>query len=103
MSIIQWKHFLKILNKFLDKYAPLKTLSKSKLKTFSKPWITQGILKSIKIKNNLYKKLCKTKNNQNKAALNLKFKQYRNLIKTLTRRSKNDYYYHFFETNKKKI
>ena len=87
----------------LDKRAPIKTLSKSKLKEFSKPWITQGIIKSIKIKNNIYKRFCKEKNTNKKNALNQKFKQYRNLIKTLTRRSKNDYYHRFFNTNKNNL
>ena len=93
--------FIQILNNTLDKHAPYKTLSKTKLKSFSKPWITQGILKSIKIKNNLYKKYCKSKNDVSKNALKLKFQNYRNLIKTLTRRSKNNYYYQYFKVNKK--
>ena len=42
--------FLDTLNNNLDKYAPYKTLSKSKVKTLTKPWITQGIIKSITIK-----------------------------------------------------
>ena len=95
--------FLEILNNTFDKHAPYKTLSKSKMKTFSQPWITQGILKSIKIKNNLYKQLCKAKNSQNKIYINQKFKQYRNLIKTLTRRSKNNNYYNYFYSNKKNL
>ena len=95
--------FLEILNNTLDNHAPYKTLSKSKIKTLTKPWITQGIIKSIKIKNNLYKKLCKSKNIQNKNILSHKFKQYRNLIKTLTRRSKNNYYYHYFDSNRKNL
>ena len=37
----------------------MKKLSKSKLKLQLKPWITKGILKSIRYKNKLYKKLCK--------------------------------------------
>ena len=95
--------FLDILNCTLDKHAPYKTLSKSRLKTFAKPWITQGILKSIKIKNLLYKKLCKCKSPENKAKINQKFKQYRNLIKTLTRRSKNNYFYQYFNSHKKNL
>ena len=35
-------------------HAPLKTLSKRKLKQFSKPWITIGLKKSIKVKNFLF-------------------------------------------------
>ena len=38
------------LNKLINKHAPLKPLSKRKFKQLSKPWITKGILKSIKIR-----------------------------------------------------
>ena len=37
----------------LYKHAPLKTVSNRKLEQFSKPWITSGLRKSIKIKNSL--------------------------------------------------
>ena len=43
--------FLNKINFILDKYAPLKKVSKSKLKFKSKPWITSGIQKSISLKN----------------------------------------------------
>lgn len=42
------------LNKLINKHTPLKPLSKRKFKQLSKPWITKGILKSIKIKNALF-------------------------------------------------
>ena len=43
----------------VDSHIPLKTLNKRKLKQTSKPWITQGIRKSIQVKNILYKKFLK--------------------------------------------
>ena len=43
--------FYRKLNKLIDKHAPMKTISKRKNKQFSKPWITRGIKKSIKVKN----------------------------------------------------
>ena len=42
------------LNKLVNKHAPLKPLSKRKFKQSLKPWITKGLLKSIKIKNALF-------------------------------------------------
>ena len=45
--------FYNKLNKLINKHAPFKTLSKRKAKQFSKPWITKGLRKSIKIKNRL--------------------------------------------------
>ena len=39
----------------VNKHAPRKQISRSKQKQFSKPWITNGIFKSIKIKQNMYR------------------------------------------------
>lgn len=41
--------FYNKLNKLINKHAPSKILSKCKAKQFSKPWINQGLRKSIKI------------------------------------------------------
>ena len=42
------------LLEIIDKNAPFRTLSKREKKLREKPWITKGILQSIRIKNNLY-------------------------------------------------
>lgn len=69
--------FFNSVNKIVKKHAPLRPLSKLKAKQFSKPWITRGLQKSIKVKK--YEK----------------YKQYRNKILTLTRLSKKSYYHSF--------
>ena len=61
-------------------------------KQFSKPWITKGIRKSIKIKNKLFHSTNKNK-----------YKLYRNKITTLTRISKNLYYNQYFNNNIKNM
>ena len=43
-------------------YAPLKRISKQKLKFRNKPWITLGLQKSVSIKNRLLTKCAKLKN-----------------------------------------
>ena len=69
----------------INKYAPLKPLSKRKFKRSLKPWITKGLLKSIKIKNALF------------AEGDIdKYKFYRNKITTLIRQSKKLYYHTYF-------
>ena len=45
--------FYNKLNKVVNKHAPFKPISKRKEKIMSKPWITKGIRKSIRIKNKL--------------------------------------------------
>ena len=38
-----FSHFYNALSGLIEKHAPLKTLSKRKLKQFSKPWMTSGL------------------------------------------------------------
>ena len=45
--------FYNKFNKLVNKHAPMKTISNRKAKQFSKPWITQGFRKSIRVKNKL--------------------------------------------------
>ena len=66
--------------KVIDKNAPLKKLTKEELKRSKKPWITKGILTSIKKKNILLKKIIKSKK-----------------INHLIRKSKKKYYTDFFQ------
>ncbi|XP_065679802.1 uncharacterized protein LOC136094122 [Hydra vulgaris] len=86
--------FLDIVKRLLDKHAPFKMFNKKATKSLSKPWITNGIITSIKIKNKLHKKYikCKLKYFQ-------KFKYYRNQISNLLRYSKKTYYSTYFNQN----
>lgn len=79
--------FFNKFNKTLNKHAPFKTISKRKLKQSTKPWITKGIRRSIKIKNKLFR----TNNNTN-------YKLYRNYLVTLIRLSKKLYYCNYFNS-----
>ena len=61
LDIVKHKTVNEMLNSFhekpleiIDKNAPFRTLSKRERKLREKPWITKGILQSIRIKNNLY-------------------------------------------------
>ena len=66
----------------------MKIISNRTAKQLSKPWITQGLRTSIKIKNKLY------------ASGDIsKYKTYRNKICSLTRISKQQYYCNFFDSN----
>ena len=59
-------HFLKIVNKLLDKHAPYKTIKYSKPQYKTEPRITLGLANSIRNKNKLYKSLCKEKDPKTK-------------------------------------
>ena len=84
--------FYNKLNKLINKHAPFKTLSKRKAKQFSKPWITKGLRKSIKIKNRLFY-----------SGDISKYKLYRNIIVSLSRLSKRLFYEAYFTANLKNM
>ena len=50
------ENFLNITSSLLDRYAPLKQVTKKDMKTQSKPWITTGILTSIRKKVKIHSK-----------------------------------------------
>ena len=78
--------FYNKFNKIVNKYAPLRALSKRKVKELCKPWITKGLRVSIRIMNKLY------------ASGDISnYKVYRNKICSLTRISKQQYYFKFFD------
>jgi hypothetical protein len=68
------------VNNLTNKYGPLKLISKRMIEQFSKPWITKGIRRSIKIKNKLYYSADKNK-----------YKLYRNKITNLINRKRKNH------------
>ena len=84
--------FYNKLNKLINKHAPFKTLSKRKAKQFSKPWITKGLRKSIKIKNRLFY-----------SGDILRYKLYRNRIVSLSCLGKRLHYEAYFIANLKNM
>ena len=91
--------FITSYNNILDRHAPKKYVTKKQAKLISKPWITKGILKSIKVKDKLYKKYIVAKDNHNKSEIFNKFKKYRNIVSNLIKYSKREYYTSFFNKN----
>ena len=97
---ISLENLLKIINALLDKHTPKNRMTKKELKTRSKPWLTSGILTSVKNKHKIYNKFCKAKDQTRKQHLQEKFKTYRNSLANSTRQSKQNYYKKHFEENK---
>ena len=87
-----FSRFFKNINRLINKDSPLKDVSKRRLKLLTKPWLTKGIRRSIRVKNNLF-----FNSNWNK------YKQYRNKLTTLIRLSKQKYYQNFFNSNIKNM
>ena len=87
------------LNLLLDKHAPYKKISKYKLKLKRKPWISKGIKVSIDVKNKLLSKYIKAKDPIAKSLFQQKYKIHRNMLSTLMKRSKTNYFTNFFNEN----
>ena len=75
-------------NSFLYMYAPLIKISKQKLKFRNTTWVTLGLQKSVSIKNDLITKYIKLKDVNLKTEAQIKYKQYRNLLSILMKKSK---------------
>ncbi len=99
---IKYDYFHNNILQIIEKHAPLQPLSKKKKKQLLKPWITKGILKSITVKNKLYKKFLKSKD----SFWYQRYKYYRNMLHRLIKNSKRLHYNSYFEsfkTNSKMI
>ena len=95
-------NFFTVVNDLLDTYAPYKKLSRREIK-LKKAWLVKGILMSIKLKNRLYRKFSRSKDEATKTDLRNKFKNYGNYLNKITRLSKLNYYKNLFEENKKNV
>ena len=85
---LQLLYFYIIYNEIYNLCFLFSLMSKRKSKLLTKPWITQGLLKSIKTKSKLYNALLR-----NLSSLNhVQYKQYRNKINHLLKISKCSYY-----------
>jgi hypothetical protein len=87
---------------FTDKYNkhfPLRPVKATKVRLNQSPWITQGIVKSSRKKDKLYRKFLKTQNETNET----KYKLYRNKLTHVIRKTKKMYFEKKFQTCKSDI
>ena len=87
----------KMILNVLNEHYPIKILNKKEIELERKPWITNGILTSTKVKNKTYRKFVKSKCNDKTSNSYLKFKRYRDLINTLKRKSQKLYHIEYFQ------
>ena len=72
---LSFNNFLKRINAILDNHAPLRKVTKKKLRFRSKPWITLGLQKSISIKNSLFAKFIKLNDINQRNEMHIKYRQ----------------------------
>ena len=87
------------VDSILDKHMPWKKMNKKDFKLESKPWITRGILRSIKQRDTLLKKYIACPEGDRKNELHRRYKILRNRIVALIRLSKKNHYQTYFTQN----
>ena len=80
----------------LDKHCPMKNLTKKEQKTSQKPWLTQGLLKSISRKRTLFKKFKNDKWKNKESEVFKEYKTCNDIINKLKKLSKRNYYNKYF-------
>ena len=93
--------FLSIFNDLLNKHAPLKKATRKELERQQKPWITKGILCSMRKRDIIFRQFKNCSNPIRKTNLHNKYKIYRNQIASLIKGSKKNHMANFFSLNKK--
>ena len=88
------------MNLIINHFTPLQKVSRSLAKLRTKLWITKGNLKSIKIQDKIYGKMCRTKNVSKKEELNLTFKKCRNNKTKVIRLGKANHYDNYLKAKK---
>ena len=95
--------FFNNVNNLLDEHMPQKKISNKRFKLKFKPWLTKGILKSLKKRRDLHSRFLRAKTIENKQSLYGRFKLYRNMLVTLIRKSKQNYFSKYFSDNVKNL
>ena len=108
MKLYHWKKnnpnqsfnlFFDEIDSLVNRYIPLKKLTKKEVKSHFKPWITIGIRNSMKKRDKIYKKYIKAKNDESKCEYENQYKVLRNQIVKLCRDSKNTHFQKYFFHN----
>ena len=95
--------FFLIIEHLLNEMAPLRKLTKKEIELQKLPWITNGLLISMADRDKTYKLFLNENDDQKKSDIFLMYKRKRNMVISLIRRSKRDYYDVFFEEHKSNV
>ena len=93
---ISYQRFYNKLEEVLDYMAPYRKMTQKEIRLEKRPWITQGLLVSMRVRDSLYKQLQLKKDPIDKDVISKSHKHYRNMIVNLLRVSKKNHYTSFF-------
>ena len=82
--------FLDKLMSYYNEHIPLRVKKNNRRLTIRRPWITKGILKSIRTKNALFKQYIRNPGN---ILFHEKFKKYRNKLNAIIKLARKEYYF----------
>ena len=85
---VSFNSLFKTVDDLVDKYLPLRKVTKKELRTQKKPWITNEIQNQFKIREKLKRKFIKAKDKTKKEQYHNDYKSIRNQIVTLCREKK---------------
>ena len=91
--------FLSEYSRLFEKCFPLQKTKRNNLKRIRTPWITKGLLISVRKKNRLYKKMLNAPSTERE----MKYKAYKNKLNHLIRIAKRTYYNERFENARNDI
>ena len=94
--------FLENTLAIVNNHMPLKKMSKKDFKLEAKPWITPGMITSIKRRDSLLREYIKCPEGDRKNDLHIQYKVLRNKIVALMRLSKNNHLRNYFSNNSDK-
>ena len=94
-----FQRFNEKINEILDKHMPWRKLNKKEIRLQTKPWITNGILNSIKRRDKLLRKCIEAKEPDRKEILRTEYKTLRNRITYTINLSKKNHFQHYFAEN----
>ena len=100
---LSYSNFYKEIEDILDYMAPYRKMTQKEIKLEQMPWVTRGILVSMRVRDTLYKSWGTEKDLQYKSKIFTLYKRYRNMIVSLLRRSKGNYYSNFFLQNQSNV
>ena len=97
---LSFKTFLKLFYRILDKRTSLKKTTKREIKEKSKPWVTKGIIKSVKVRGKLCKEFIISNVPQEPEYKYSAFKKYHNKLIGILKISRQSHYQNYFKEKK---
>ena len=100
---LSFQQYLTTINTLIDKYMPLKKMSRKEIKQQYKPWVTKNILQTIKERESLHRKFINAKDLAIKADYHTKYKKLRTKVLDDMKENKKLYFQEFFSKNAKNM